>query len=538
MLSPFKMAVSLPPDEMCVLGAALRRHARERGDQMFVRFAEGGEWTFAQTLAQAERCAAGLARRGVGQGNRVIVWLPNGPDMLRVWFGINLLGAVFVPVNTAYRGGLLAHVLENSGAVAAVVHADLMPRLEAGRTGAIRQLIVLGGTAQAPAGIEVLDGQVLDSTPFPGAPPAAIKPWDLQAIVYTSGTTGVSKGVLTPYLHLAQMALAGREMITAADRRLVNLPLFHSGGLLGVYGMLLNGGSIALAESFNTATFWNTVRDTQVTVVTLLGAMVPFLLKAPPGPQDRDHALRIVTLVPVPDAAPAFAARFGVTVYTNYNSSESSNPLVSGPNPDEPGLCGRPREGIEARLVDDQDVEVPDGEAGELVLRSDLPWAMTPGYSGDPEATARAWRNGWFHTGDLFRRDARGNFFFADRKKDAIRRRGENISSFEVEAELMAHPAVREAAVVGVASEFGEDEVLAVVAPRPGSGIDCAELLAFLRPRMAHFMLPRYIRVLDELPKTPTHKVQKFVLRSQGCAPGTWDRDAAGIVVKREKFGG
>lgn len=532
------MTVDIPPDEMCVLGTALRRHARERGGQVFVRFAEGGEWTFAETLAQAERCAADLAQLGAGPGDRVIAWLPNGPDMLRVWFGINLLGAVFVPMNTAYRGGLLAHILENSGAAVAVVHADLVPRLEAGRSGELRRIVVLGGSAQAPAGIETLDLGFLDSSAAPGAPVIDMKPWDLQAIIYTSGTTGASKGVLTPYLHLAQMALAGREMITAADRRLVNLPLFHSGGLLGVYGMLLMGGSIALAESFNTATFWNTVRDTRATVVTLLGAMVPFLLKAPPGPQDRDHSLRIVSLVPVPEAAPAFAERFGVTVYTNYNSSETSNPLVSGPNPAEPGLCGRPRPGIEARLVDDHDVEAPEGEAGELILRSALPWAMTPGYNGDPEATVRAWRNGWFHTGDLFRRDAHGNYFFADRKKDAIRRRGENISSFEVEAEIMAHPAVREAAVVGVASEFGEDEVLAVVAPRPGVQVDCAELLAFLRPRMAHFMLPRYIRVLEELPKTPTHKVQKFILRSQGCAPGTWDREAAGIAVRRERIGG
>lgn len=531
------MAVNIPPDEMCVLGPALRRQARERGGQIFVRFAGGGEWSFAETLARAERCAAGLAQLGVGQGDRVMVWLPNGPDMLRVWFGVNLLGAVFVPLNTAYRGALLAHVAENADAAVAVAHADLVPRLEPGHSGRLRRIVVFGGSAQAAGGIETLDARILDSTPVKGAPAVSMRPWDLQAIIYTSGTTGASKGVLTPYLHLAQMALAGREMITASDRRLVNLPLFHAGGLLGIYGMLLNGGSIVLGESFNTATFWQTVRDSRATVVTLLGAMVPFLMKAPPGVQDNDHSLRIVSLVPLPEGALAFAERFGVTVYTNYNSTETSNPLVSDPNPAAAGLCGRPRPGIEARLVDDHDVEVPEAEVGELILRSALPWAMTPGYNREPEATAHAWRNGWFHTGDLFRRDVRGNYFFADRKKDAIRRRGENISSFEVEVELMAHPAVREAAVVGVASEFGEDEVLAVVAPRTGARIDCANLFAFLRPRMAHFMLPRYIRVMEELPKTPTHKVQKFVLRSQGCVAGTWDRDAAGIVVKREKLG-
>ncbi len=530
--------MDLPSDESCVLGPALRRQARERGTQVFVRFAEGGEWTYAQTLVQAERCAAGLARLGVRQGDRVFVWLPNGADMLRVWFGINLLGAVLVPVNTAYKGALLAHVAASSGATLAIVHAGLVSRFEAGGIGALRRIVVLGGSASAPAGLEILDPSSLDADPAPELADIRPRPWDLQALVYTSGTTGASKGVLTPYFHLAQMAVAGREMVNAADRRLVNLPLFHSGGLLGVYGMLLTGGSIALAESFNTATFWPMVRETRTTVCTLLGAMVPFLMKAPPGPEDRDHALRIVSLVPLPEGAQAFAERFGVTVHTNYNSTETSNALVSGPNPTQAGLCGRPRPDVEARLVDANDFEVPAGKVGELVLRTTLPWAMTPGYQGDAEATALLWRNGWLHTGDLFRRDPNGDYYFVDRGKDAIRRRGENISSHEVEIELLAHPGVREAAVVAVASDLGEDEVLAIVAPRPGVRIDCAELLEFLRPRMAHFMLPRYIRVMEELPRTPTHKVQKFVLRSLGCAPGTWDREAAGIVVKREKLEG
>lgn len=527
-----------PPDEACVLGPALRRQARERGAQVFVRFAEGGEWTYAQAHAQAERCAAGLARLGVRQGDRVFVWLPNCADLLRVWFGLNLLGAAIVPINTAYKGALLAHVAANSEATLAVVHAGLVSRFEAGATGALNRVVILGGKGTLPAGIEALDVTALDADPAPELSEVRLHPWDLQAVVYTSGTTGPSKGVLTPYLHLAQMAVAGREMFTADDRRLVNLPLFHSGGLLGVYGMLLVGGSIVLAESFNTATFWQTVRETGATTCTLLGAMVAFLMKAPPSPADRDHGLRIISLVPLPEGAPEFARRFGVTVYTNYNSTETSNTLVSGPNPARAGLCGRPRPGVEARLVDANDIEVPEGEVGELMLRTDLPWALTPGYSGDAEATARLWRNGWLHTGDLFRRDPNGDYYFVDRGKDAIRRRGENISSHEVEAELLAHPAVREAAVVAAASELGEDEVLAIVAPRPGASIDCAELLEFLRPRMAHFMLPRYIRVVKELPRTPTHKVQKFVLRGEGLAPGTWDREAAGIVVKREKLSG
>lgn len=529
------MAAVLPRDEDCVLGAVLRRHAATRGAREFARFADGSRWSYAETLARAEACAAGLRRLSVGHGDRVLVWLPNGPDMLRAWFGINLLGAVFVPVNLAYRGSLLRHVLENAQAEVAIVHADLVPRLADIVPGTLRRVVVLGGTAAVPASLQACGPEALEGGSL--AEPPQVRPWDLQMIVFTSGTTGPSKGVMTPYLHLATMAVAGRDMLSGEDRRLVNLPLFHTGGLLGIYGMLLKGGGIALVERFDTGSFWRVARETGSTVATLLGAMVAFLMKAPPGPDDRAHSLRIVSLVPLPAGARAFAERFGVTVYTNYNSTETSNPLVSGPNPDRAGLCGRPRPGVEARLVDDNDIEVPVGQVGELAVRCDLPWTMTPGYNGDPAATALAWRNGWFHTGDLFWRDAADDFYFADRKKDALRRRGENISSFEVETEIAAHPAVAEVAVVGVRSEFGEDEVLAAVAPKVGARIDPAELLEFLRPRMAHFMLPRYIRLVDALPKTPTHKVQKVLLRESGVTAQTWDREAAGIVVKRDRIG-
>jgi crotonobetaine/carnitine-CoA ligase len=300
--------------------------------------------------------------------------------------------------------------------------------------------------------------------------------------------------------------------------------------------MLVKGGSIALVESFDTASFWDTARATGTTCLTLLGAMVPFLMKAPPTPRDRDHPLTKVVLVPLSDDSQAFARRFGVDVYTTFNMTETAWPLVSERNPTVRGTCGRPRDGIEARIVDDNDCELPVGETGELILRADVPWSMNHGYHNNPEATARAWRNGWFHTGDAFRRDGEGNFFFVDRLKDAIRRRGENISSFEVEAVLGMHTAVREVAVVGVPSEFGEDDVLAVVAPVAGHTIDPVELIDFLRPRMAHFMIPRYVRQLTELPKTPTQKVQKNLLRAEGLTVDTWDREAAGIRIRREKL--
>jgi crotonobetaine/carnitine-CoA ligase len=216
--------------------------------------------------------------------------------------------------------------------------------------------------------------------------------------------------------------------------------------------------------------------------------------------------------------------------------TEISSPIVSEPNPAKPGTCGTIRPGVDVRLVDENDCEVAIGAVGEMLVRTDRPFAMNSGYHKNPEATAKAWRNGWFHTGDAFRRDADGYYYFVDRVKDAIRRRGENISSFEVENDIVAHPDVREAAVIGVPSEYSEDEVMAVIAPVPGRSIDRAALMGFLETRLPYFMVPRYIRILDELPKTPTAKVMKAELRKDGITPDTWDREAAGIKLKREKL--
>ncbi|MGZ6022946.1 MAG: AMP-binding protein, partial [Rhizomicrobium sp.] len=404
-------------------------------------------------------------------------------------------------------------------------------------TAALDTLVTVSGSASpALEGIRCLAEDALSAaTAEPAEPPRAVMPWDTHAIIYTSGTTGPSKGVLSSYRHLAATTEA-LDTVTSQDRALVNLPLFHVGGTSGVYRMLIRGGSIALVEAFDTDTFWDTVRKTGTTTMTLLGAMIPFLMKAPPTPRDRDHGLRQAIMVPLAEDAPEFTARFGVDIYTVFNMTEISCPILSEKNPAISKTCGRVRVGFEARVVDDHDLEVPHGTVGELMVRADEPWTMNHGYNANPEATARAWRNGWFHTGDAFRRDEAGNFFFVDRMKDAIRRRGENISSFEVEAEIVAHPKVRETAVVGVPSEFGEDDVMAVVAPVPGADIDPLEIISFLTPRLPHFMVPRYIRLMADLPKTPTQKIEKHVLRSEGITQDTWDREQAGIRLKREKL--
>lgn len=515
----------IPAPEECVLQPLLDRRTRETPDKVFVQFADTGiVWTYAELHAVVRETSAALQALDVRQDEPVLTWLPNGPDALRIWFAINYIGAIYVPLNLAYRGQLLEHAVRSSGARLIVGHPDLLPRLDGLDIRQLERRVAVDGPATL---------RLPGIAPLPPSRP--IMPWDTQSVIYTSGTTGPSKGVLCSYLHAASAANAFHAA-TADDRNMVNLPLFHAGGTGAIYRMLVKGGSIALVEAFDTNTFWDTVRATGTTCLTLLGAMVPFLLKRPPGAEDRRHTLKKVVLVPLSDDAQAFADRFGVDVYTTFNMTETSWPLVSERNPTVRGTCGRPRPGVEARIVDENDCEVAPGVAGELILRTDTPWAMNHGYHNNPEATAKAWRNGWFHTGDAFRRDEDGNFFFVDRLKDAIRRRGENISSFEVEAELMAHPAVREAAAVAVPSEHGEDEVLAAVAPVLGWSIEPAELLAFLLPRMPHFMVPRYVRVLPELPKTPTQKVQKNLLRADGVTADTWDREAAGIRVRRERL--
>ena len=528
----------IPNRDECVLRYLLDRWANERPDQPHVVFADGAEWTFAELRDKVRTKAAGLRAMGIEQGEHVAVWLPNGPDALIAFYAINYIGAVFVPFNTAYRGQLLQHVIANSGARVLLVHPDLVPRLSEIDLGRVERLVVTTGieVPEAPRPIQRFDGLAgaADETLELARP---IEPWDIQSIIYTSGTTGPSKGVLSSYLHM--FTNAGPEswpMVDENDRYMCVAPIFHIGGMGPPFVMLARGASVAMIDNFSTEDFWAVAKATQSTVVFLLGVMATFLLKAEPRPDDRDHTVKKAFMVPLTGDAPAFTERFGVDIYTIFNMTEISSPIVSEANPTKIGTCGRVRDGVDVRLVDRNDCEVPIGEIGEMLVRTDRPWAMNSGYNANPEATAEAWRNGWFHTGDAFRRDEDGYFYFVDRVKDAIRRRGENISSFEVEADVCSHPAVREAAAVAVPSEFSEDEVMVIVAPVPGQKLEARQLAEFLIDTMPYFMVPRYIRILDELPKTPSAKVMKADLRKEGVTSDTWDREAAGLRVRREKF--
>lgn len=524
----------IPDRQLCVLGHQLERWGNERADQVAIIFDCGETWTWGDTLAHTQRAARGLQDLGVSKGDHVLSWQPNNREAVLTWFGLNYLGAVYVPMNTAYRGSLLEHTIALSDARLMICHAGLAPRLAGVDTAAVTDVVVTQGHADLPHHT-VHPASALQPDEGLTEMPDVVEPWDTQYIIFTSGTTGPSKAVLSSYAQGYAMGPLTHTYITETDRSLINLPLFHVGGTVYFIITLGVGGSCFVDTHFKTDQFWDTVREHKLTVTCLLAAMIPFLLKRPVADDDNDHSMRTAICVPWNDDAMELGRRHGIEMRTTFNMTEVSSPMLSDPWPPDPGTCGKLRDGVEARVVDENDCEVAPGEVGELILRTDAPWAMNHGYYKNPEATVAAWRNGWFHTGDAFRYDDEGYFYFVDRIKDAIRRRGENISSFEIESEVHAHPDVKEAAAVPAPSDLGDDEVMIVVAPIDGHTIDPVELLDFLQPRMARFMLPRYIRMVDELPKTPTQKVQKHLLKKDGITADTWDRVEAGVVLAKDR---
>src|SRR5581483_2835157 len=319
------------------------------------------------------------------------------------------------------------------------------------------------------------------------------------------------------------------------DIYLIDLPLFHGAALWQGTGSLVAGIGLSMRNAPDLRSYWEIARDTRATMGILLSTMVPFLLGQPVRAAEREHRLRTIIVNPPPPDIAVFMERFGLReTWTGYGMTEVPAPLVySGGDLMRPGYCGRQRAGFECRLVDEHDIEVPDGTPGELIVRADQPWIIATGYIENPEATAAAWRNGWFHTGDLMRRED-GQYFFVDRAKDAMRRRGENISSTELEAELRAHPDVAEVACVPHRPEgMVEDEVKAWIVPTDGVEPDFEAVLRWCVDRMAHFMVPRYFEAVDELPKTPSQRIKKFELRERGNSARTWDREEHGFQVGR-----
>jgi crotonobetaine/carnitine-CoA ligase len=393
---------------------------------------------------------------------------------------------------------------------------------------AIAAIWLIGDTAEVRLG-----GVTAIPTPRGGeqASAAPIEPGGLAMILYTSGTTGPSKGVCCPHAQYFWWAVntASLLQLRADDMLCTSLPLFHTNALNTFYQALLTGTCVRYEKRFSASGFFPSLVSSNATVTYLLGAMVPILLSRPVSPEEAAHQVRIALAPGVPaQFHDPFTRRTGIRLLDGWGSTETNFVLGTTIEHQQPGLIGPVFEGFAARVVDDQVRDVADGTAGELMVRTDESLAFANEYFRAPEKTADAWRDRWFHTGDRVVRQPDGYFRFVDRLKDAIRRRGENISSFEVEQVLLSHDAVANAAAFPVRSPLAEDEVMVAVVLHPGCELTAADLTAFCEPRLPYFAVPRYLEFMDELPCTESGKVQKYRLRERGVTDKTWDRDAAG----------
>ncbi|MCE3550442.1 AMP-binding protein [Pseudonocardia sp. RS11V-5] len=512
-----------PLDESTVLPNLLRERARERPDAVFLRDLDrGAVLTYAQFDAEVTAWASRLAGLGVRPGEAVVTVLPSCPDAIALWIAASRIGAVEVPLNAAYQGTLLAHMIGNAAASVVVTCAEHLGGVLAVRDSLPELRTVVLVDAPGRAGPLPIVGR--DELTGPEVPDRTVAPWDLGCILYTSGTTGPSKGVMVPWAQVLQTVTGcfPPDGFTDADHWYVPYPLFHMSGLLCVAGAALHGAEAVIRSRFSLSRFWSDVDTHGCTTALLIGTVPQLLQSRPPDPADAGHALRNVQIAPMPANAEEFGARFGVRISTVFNMTEISCPIHTGWSSAPAGAVGKQRPGYQVRIVDEHDREVPTGTVGEIVVRADLPWVLNVGYWRMPDKTAQAWVNGWFHTGDAGVVDEHGWFFFVDRKKDAIRCRGENISSMELEAEIGECPGVREVAVIGVPAELGEEDVVACVVAE--GHLAPAALHAYCRDRLPAFMVPRFVLLLDALPKTPTEKVRKPVLREAWeKAEGVWD---------------
>ncbi len=517
----------------------LKQKVVQYGSRVFFYFKDQS-FTYEDLDRESDRVAAGLQRAGIRKGDKVAIIMGNRPEFLFMWFGLSKLGAIEVPVNTAHRGDLLTYMMDKSDSRLLVMEAGYLdrvapvlkdlPRLE--------QVVVLKGVEEKTPDLKkpVLDyRRMVDND---GTFEAPLVTWsDPFVIMFTSGTTGPSKGSLMPQNYALFMGKVCMETIeyTEADCLYNALPLFHGNAqLLSTMPALMSGARMVLAERFSASRFWPEVKKYGCTEFNYIGGILPILLKAEPMADDAENPLRVMFGGGCPPHLfEEVETRFGVTLLEGYGMSEIGLPLLNTLKSRKTGTCGKAAYGCEIKLVDDYGMEVGSGVPGELLMRTREPFTMLLEYYKMPEKTVEAWRDLWFNTGDYLTMDNEGYFQFVDRKKDALRRRGENISSQEVEKAISSHPAVLESAAVAVKSDMSEDEVMICVALKPGETLTPEALLDFAQERMAYFMVPRYVRIMDQLPKTPTEKVQKVILREEGVSPDTWDREVAGYQVKR-----
>jgi crotonobetaine/carnitine-CoA ligase len=499
----------------------LTRRAADSATRPFIRFGQQVS-TYGQVHERAVAAASTLADLAVDHQDLVALMLPNSVEYVELFFALAYRGSGVVLVNTAFRGYMLEYVLNDAGCRTLVADREYLPEILESQhlLDKLEVLLVAGPSVDVSDWDERFEkvrvrslGQLLEQGSTT-AHEARVSHRDLHCVVYSSGTTGPSKGIMISNAHsLVKAAEVLRICGYTEDDTLYSpLPLFYSMGLLrGVLSVALVRSSIALRDKFSVTAFWTDVQFHRATVAHCVFSMPRMLAQAPPSPAERDHRLRCMFNA---QHNPELEARFGVQMIESYGLTEAGNAIYN--RFDEPvvaGSCGRESDEWEVLLADPHAAEVPVGDTGEILIRPRYPDRIMLGYLNKPEVTTAAFRDLWFHTGDLARRDERGFFFYQGRNKDVIRRRGQNISGWEVEQILLTHPEVADVAALAEPSEVGEDDVRVVlVAINPARPIDLAEVAAFCERRMPAFMVPRFYEEITELPRTPSGRVEKYKL--------------------------
>ena len=527
------------------LPRVLARQAAERPDSACLQLVGEAALTYGEINKIARNIAAGLRRTGVSRGDAVVIMAGNSADAVCSWLALGLLGATEVCINTAYRGQTLEHALNTAKARFMIIAGEFLERIEESeaRLQFLKTLVVVGKTVSRPSRArfeeipftDVCAEARADEAEFPD-----VQPGEIASVIYTSGTTGPAKGVMMPHAQiylLAQMTVEGLQL-EQNDVFYCFHPMFHMAGkFMAVFGTMIAGGKMVLDRTFLPEHWLDRVREYQATVGLGHGPMLEMIFAQPARPVDSDNPMRRILGAPFPKRiARDFERRFGIKGIEVWGMTEVGVPCW---HPfDEPlrlGSCGKnDQERFDVRIVDPAtDEERAAGETGEIVVRPKIPWILMQGYMGMPDQTVETWRNLWFHSGDSGYIDHEGYMYFVDRIKDRIRRRAENISSYDIESAAASHPAVAEAAAVGVPSEYeNDDDIKLCVVVRQGDVLDPLDLLKHLASSLPHNMVPRYIEILDALPRTPTNKVRKSELRARGLGQPVWDRKAHGISVR------